>query len=275
MSGPSEGEPEPLEVAAWQMSAGELDAWELPDLAVESLLRGVDSASLRLLAGHTRFDSLQESRDVFRDVIDELGISVPEPEAARWLLIRLAARRVVGGTLDPITALHEIIHRYHRIEWNGDLRVFVGLESMLEDGMDAEETAFAVVEEATLLLARRVPRRWLRLRAGGEAGPLEWTDGTLPLPRPAAPAELSISPGLAESVVKWDEEYRSTTAGWPRRGWFRSTFAAADFVERGRALAARLQRDLGDQFVVEYWQEATAPPGLKFRRTLWSRLGMG
>jgi hypothetical protein len=74
-------EADPLEVAAWRMADGSLASEDLPDVATEALLRGLDSPALRILAGQSR-DDVRDSADLFRVALDELGIDLPDPENA-------------------------------------------------------------------------------------------------------------------------------------------------------------------------------------------------
>ena len=55
---------------------------DLPEMATEALVRGIDSPSLRLLAGQPRND-VRYSADLFLAALDELGIEVLEPDRAQ------------------------------------------------------------------------------------------------------------------------------------------------------------------------------------------------
>jgi hypothetical protein len=106
---------------------------DLPLIATNALLRGVDSQSLRELAG-TRLEDYQDARDLFEKVCDELGIIKPTPEEARWQLVYEWAAAVTSGAMTPIDAAR-------RIWWDGweelgrpdSLTTFVGLTSQWED----------------------------------------------------------------------------------------------------------------------------------------------
>ncbi|UFS59785.1 hypothetical protein [Subtercola endophyticus] len=77
---PEPFEDEPLELASWQMIVGILRSEDLPDLATDALVRGVDSPSLRVLAGADA-DDVRESRDLFVDALAELNISILDEDA--------------------------------------------------------------------------------------------------------------------------------------------------------------------------------------------------
>src|SRR3954451_22552697 len=111
-------EPEPLELASWQMALDELVLDQLPNLGADALVRGLDSPSLRLLAGQTHYDSPLDSRDLFVAALDEMGIEEPQESDAAWRLIRLTASRVVAGTIDPLAGSEYIWRRSLSVEPN-------------------------------------------------------------------------------------------------------------------------------------------------------------
>lgn len=259
-------EPEPLELASWQMALDELVLDELPSLGADALVRGLDSPSLRLLAGQTHYDSPLDSRDLFVAALDEMGVEVLAREDAAWRLIRLTAARIVAGTIDPWEGSDYIWRRSLSVEPNGDLRIFVGLSSAWDDyGADERLLAQEVVAAATEFLGHPAPRRWVRLRADLSREPLEWTDSNRDYHPEVSPADLEISLDLARAVGAWNADFGSTMRGWPKKGGFASARAAEAFVDAGRELVSRLQEELGEAFVVEYLPEPIRPPGVKLR----------
>lgn len=77
---------------------------ELIRLGLDALLAGVDTPSLRMLAGLGR-DEEHAARDLFAAVVDELdlGEQIPADETeALWLLARQAAANTANGTVDPL-----------------------------------------------------------------------------------------------------------------------------------------------------------------------------
>lgn len=74
-------EADPLEVAAWRMAARSLASEDLPEIATEALVRGLDSPALRVLAGQSR-DDVRDSADLFRVALDmNLASIFPTPTA--------------------------------------------------------------------------------------------------------------------------------------------------------------------------------------------------
>jgi len=83
---------------------------ELIRLAVDALLAGVDTPSLRMLAGLGRNEEL-EARGLFRAVLDELDLSAEVPEReldALRSLAREVAAAIVNKDIEPVEAAHRI-----------------------------------------------------------------------------------------------------------------------------------------------------------------------
>lgn len=258
--------PDPLEVASWRLVAGTLATELLPDLATDALVRGVDSPSLRELAGHSRGD-VRGARDLFLKVLDELGIALLPVDDALWALIRNIARAMVDGETDPIDGALEIDRTRSRVVDGGDLRGFGGIYWWhTERPEEREQIAASARHEAAHLLSRAHPRRWIQLRAQAGKSPLARSIG--PGPRtPITAADISISSQLTSDVEAWAAEHRTVMEGWPGRGGFRSQEHAENFVRGGEVLVDRLQRELGDGYRVEYMPEPTRPPGLRLAKT--------
>jgi len=150
---------DPVEVAAWQMAVGRLASERLPELATDALVRGLDSPSLRELAGQSSGD-VRDSADLFRVALRELEFEVPDAETAEWRLARKVATEVTVGTTSPAHGANELWRTYHSVKDNDDLRVFVGLASMLDDSPDdIEEIEADIVAAANEFLMRSEPRR--------------------------------------------------------------------------------------------------------------------
>lgn len=80
---------------------------DLPMAAAHALTRGVDSPTLRELAGLSKGQS-REAVDLFRQAMDELGWPVPDRSAARLQLMRDAAAKILAGEGAPEALAHEI-----------------------------------------------------------------------------------------------------------------------------------------------------------------------
>ena len=256
-------ETDPLEVAAWRMAAGSLVSEDLPEIATEALVRGLDSPTLRVLAGQSR-DDVRDLADLFRDALDELGIDLPDPDSAQWRLARRIAGDIVTGRVSPARGANELWLAHERVRDNGDLRIFVGLASMLDDHPeDAEQIEADMVVAAQELLARPAPRRWIKLRAVGGRSPLTQTMGSGDIE--VDPRTLQLSDGLRSDLARWDAHFAAALAGWPASGGFESEHDAEMFVAVGKQLVSQLQDELGASYHVEYMPEPTRQPGVKLR----------
>ncbi|MFF4731507.1 hypothetical protein ACFY3M_40630 [Streptomyces mirabilis] len=90
-----------LQHSAWRYVAEVLPPEELPMLAAHALVDGRDSPALRELAGLPRRSDETEIRELYVQALHELGIPLPDEEAAgRCLLARLAFG-LAKGELSP------------------------------------------------------------------------------------------------------------------------------------------------------------------------------
>lgn len=124
---------DPLRLASLRLSVGEQAPEELPDLAAEALARGLDSQSLRMLAGAPK-DAYDDNRSLFIAAMNELGVDVPLPDAATRELVCYWAAEIVAGALSPYDGARRIwLRGWERLGRPDDLTVFVGLASEWED----------------------------------------------------------------------------------------------------------------------------------------------
>lgn len=256
---------ESIEVAACRLVTGELPAESLPQLATDALVDGLDSPSLRLLAGQAPGD-VRDSRDLFEQVLDELAIEIPDVDAAHWRLVTRAATDIVARRVDPVRGAGAMWDAYVDVRDSGDLRIFVGLLSELDDHPgDRQQIADQIVREAELLRGRGAPRMWVRLMAHHGGSPVTRTNGNGS--DEVGTANLPLTPGLRSDIGSWVSRYEDALGGWPDSGGFRTVAEAETFVDEGRDLATRLQDELGPGYVVEYMPEPIRAPGVKLRRS--------
>lgn len=232
-------EEDPLEVAGWRMVNGELRSEELPQLATDALIRGLDTPSLRVLAGQNPAD-VRDSADLFRRALDELGVSLPAHDEAAWSLARMTAQGIVDGAVSPAVGANAIWgSAYHRVGDSGDLRIFVGLASMLDDHPeDSAAIEKQVVVAAKELLQRSRPRRWIKLMARLRHSSLTRTAGDSDVEVDAA--ALPIGPGLVAEIERWAAEHLAVLSIWPRAGGFESEQQA-----QGHCVFERRRLELG------------------------------
>jgi len=140
-AGMSESPLEPLRFLAARLVLGEVRTDELPDEATALLVEGLDSGSLRALAGQDRWDG-DRSRDLLGDALKESGSAMPTGSEARRMLAEYLVRSLAEGRRDPYSACREIWSK----AWNfgdedTDLTPFVGLATEWEESPESERSA--------------------------------------------------------------------------------------------------------------------------------------
>lgn len=128
----------------------------LPGLATDALVRGVDSPSLRQLAGTTE-RAYRDARDLFKNACHELGIAIPTPDQARWTLAYEWAEAILTGELTPIEGARRIWWQaWEHLGRPDDLTPFVAFASEWEDDPDHQaEYDNDIRREAARLVAQR------------------------------------------------------------------------------------------------------------------------
>ena len=116
----------------------QLPASDYVDWAGEMLVQGYDSYSLRILAGLERLASTFEAEDYFLRSAKELGLSVPDSEAAIGVYACEIAQEIVEGRLtgqEGVRALYRIClaTEYHR-----DYLIWLELDDALDSILSGE-----------------------------------------------------------------------------------------------------------------------------------------
>jgi hypothetical protein len=125
---------------------------ELPALATDALVCGLDGLALRELAGLRPADH-NEAPELLMRVASELGLEVPTPEAAGWRFVRRWAADLLDGRRSPIDAARLIWWEgWERLGRPESLTPFVGLASEWED----DPAHRAKYEDNMKQVARRV-----------------------------------------------------------------------------------------------------------------------
>ncbi|MFD7451571.1 hypothetical protein [Kitasatospora sp. NPDC059827] len=94
-----------LTTLTWQYVAGRVEPAELPMAAAHLLVAGFDSPALRDLAGRAPND---DTAEVFREALAELGKAVPDERTADRCLIHHLAGLLAAGELAPATVAGEV-----------------------------------------------------------------------------------------------------------------------------------------------------------------------
>jgi hypothetical protein len=254
-----------LRLAPCRFVVGDLTSDDLVDVATQALVRGIDSPTLRELAGLYPQDR-REAGELFRASMAELAVRLPERDEALWAIVRSTARAMLAGDCSPYVGSRRIWRLSHDVVEEGDLRIFVGLASEWEDhpGARAELDAEMLVA-ARELLDRSEPRRWIQLQAEPGRSPIV-------VRRPTgrthlAVDELPVAAPLRQAIMAWSDLLGQIFEPPPSGpGGFDDQEHAEAFVREGQHLVERLQDELGDGWHVIYMPEAIRPPGLRLRR---------
>jgi hypothetical protein len=251
---------EPLQVAAWRWVVGIQPAEDLPDIATDALVRDLDTPALRELAGAARSDYWLIS-DLFVKAMEELTLELPDEQTALWRLAQHKASEIVTGIVSPSSGAHWIWSEIcHRIEREGDLRIFIGLADEWDDHPgDRAYLDAQIVAAAEQLVAQAEPRTWVRVQARHGMSPVAQSRSLEELPLRSLP----ITEDLMKTFEDWANDYDATFV--PGVEGFANEADADVFVARGRGLVARLQAELGESWQVEYMPEPRRPPGLRVK----------
>jgi hypothetical protein len=115
--------------------AGELASEELPMIAAQALADGLDSPSLRQLAGLSRGE-YREARELLDQVVNELGLpELPDEDQAVWEVTRSYARRIVYGAIAPVDGAHAIAWHAGSLMFPEPLARFALLADLWEDNV--------------------------------------------------------------------------------------------------------------------------------------------
>jgi hypothetical protein len=99
-----------------------------PDLATEAMGEGVDTPSLRVLAGLSPVQgNNEEITEYLQKTLRELEVDWPSEEEAAWLLLRYYIDAIIDGAIDPHAGLHTIISKiYRRMRWSESDKHYAG-----------------------------------------------------------------------------------------------------------------------------------------------------
>jgi hypothetical protein len=120
-----------LIAAYWSLNR--IPGERLPEIAQEALEQGLDSDSLRILAGEQKATILEQG-SLFERTLSELNIKIPSQREAVIHIVRHQAQNIVSGRVSPIKGAIEISEvAYELSDGLNRLSVFVGLVDQFED----------------------------------------------------------------------------------------------------------------------------------------------
>lgn len=127
---------------------------DLPGIATELLVAGVDSPALRIAAGVLPSEP-RNARDAFLAALNELGVTLPDRQSAFLQLARAKAREICDGKCSPYEGSRWIWrHTVWQLEPCPDsVSFFLGLASTWEDYPNLRPEVEADMREAARSLA--------------------------------------------------------------------------------------------------------------------------
>jgi hypothetical protein len=139
-------------------SLGSATSSDYVDWALTELLAGTDTPNLRILAGLPKPPYWPEVQLYFARTLDDLGLTLPEPEAYLREYVQDIARAILSGVTAPMDGCHEIYEIWMETGYPGHLHDWV----FLDEGLDPEtyrelseaELEAAIRRGAEALLAR-------------------------------------------------------------------------------------------------------------------------
>jgi hypothetical protein len=117
---------------------GQLTSGDYVDWAGEMLTQGHDSHSLRILAGLDAFTSTFEAEDYFLRSVRELGLTVPDRDAAVLGYACGIAQRIIDGELTGRQAVRELYKLCLATQYRRDLMVWLYLDDALDSLLAGE-----------------------------------------------------------------------------------------------------------------------------------------
>ena len=97
----------PLDLVAAKWALGRVASEALPRIAVDALEAGLDTPSLRRLAGELH-PLLAETGPLFEEVLWELGVAIPDKSRAALFIAKSYSTQITEGSLSPYEGAREI-----------------------------------------------------------------------------------------------------------------------------------------------------------------------
>ena len=96
-----------LELVAAKWVLGRIPSEALPRIASDLLEAGPDTPTLRRLAGELH-PTLGDSGSLFEEILDELGVAVPDMSRAGLVLAKAYATQIIEGSLSAYDGARQI-----------------------------------------------------------------------------------------------------------------------------------------------------------------------
>jgi hypothetical protein len=139
------------EIVAARWSLGYLGSEQLPQIALAWLEAGMDSPTMRVLAGEPE-PVMSEVGPIFEQMLAELNIQVPSQSVAAVRLARRAAQEISNGTKSPYVGAREIWMLSLDCQEANIPIIFTGLASEYEDFADYQHRKYYGEEHCNRVL---------------------------------------------------------------------------------------------------------------------------
>jgi hypothetical protein len=94
-----------LIAAYWRLKR--LPGEKLPEIAQEALEQGLDSVSLRILAGEQNA-TISEQGALFEQILSELNTEIPSQREAVRCIVHYHAQNIISGNVSPVQGAEQI-----------------------------------------------------------------------------------------------------------------------------------------------------------------------
>ena len=169
-----------LQMLAAKYALNMLSTDEMPRIATELLVEGIEGQSVACLAGSIQSDLPAERRELFEAILKECAIAVPSRLEAAHTLKLYFAKQVAHHQLDPVEGAAMIVDLYYKVEellpssagYVGeafDIAHLLGLYYSLDD-IAADDPHYPVIEAKT---RNRIAQECRRIGEVGQDEPVE------------------------------------------------------------------------------------------------------
>ncbi len=150
--------PKAIKLIAYQ-AMGRVVSEDYVDWAMSEVMDGWESPNLAILAGLCKPLYRPEVEFYFRQTLDDLGWTLPGPEAALRQYARNVAQKIISAAVPPVEGCREIYNVLVALDYALDLQAWLYLDEQLEpdtyaDLQDAQLDA-VIISEAKVLLENR------------------------------------------------------------------------------------------------------------------------
>ncbi len=141
-----------------RISKGEADATEYVDWAIEQLVKGIETPSVKILASFMKPLYKPELEEYFYKSLDELGWGFPPFIENARICVKYLAEKILDGSLEPIKGAHEIYTYVRDLNYPEDLIVWLEIDDYIDERvynsiyqMRDEELIERIIREANRL----------------------------------------------------------------------------------------------------------------------------